>query len=259
MIHKSLQQTMETRTARADKAAAEHPINTKQPRQQLGSSDGKPWPFVKSLDQESGFGTASLRNDSWPIIRIYMTTLRMIFHGYITSYDMWRIFLLVVILESQDLSAIHPAWYFQNIVAIFSPDRSRFETVLLGQLFEGKADRRHDRPPAVVTAVHADNRPAIPFPTSGWAGLCHPIQIAWEWLLPFVTVLRATNNSQRRSRPSASDANHESQEPLLRFEDPQIHGSYSRIVALWLSERNIQALLLPIRLFVGIRANRKMT
>jgi hypothetical protein len=82
----------------------------------------------------------------------------MIFHEYITSYDMWCIFLLVIVLESQDLSAMHPACYFQIIVAIFSPDRSRFETVSLGQLFEGKADRRHDRPPAVLTAVRAENR-----------------------------------------------------------------------------------------------------
>jgi hypothetical protein len=58
-IHKSLQQTMETSTAKSDKPAFEHPTNTEQPHQKLGSSDDKPWPFVKSLDQESGFGAAS--------------------------------------------------------------------------------------------------------------------------------------------------------------------------------------------------------
>jgi hypothetical protein len=60
--------------------------------------------------------------------------------------------------------------------------------------------------------------------------------------LPSVAVIRGTNNSHRRSRPSvrlsvrpparqpANHENHESQEPLLRVEDPQLRGSYSGIV-----------------------------
>jgi hypothetical protein len=45
----------------------------------------------------------------------------MIFHGYITSYDMWRIFLRGIVIEGQDLSAMHPACCFENIVAILNP------------------------------------------------------------------------------------------------------------------------------------------
>jgi hypothetical protein len=64
--------------------------------------------------------------------------------------------------------------------------------------------QRQDWPPAVVTAVGAENRSTIPFPISGCAGLCRPIQEVWEWPLPSVIVIRATNNSHRRIRPSDS-------------------------------------------------------
>jgi hypothetical protein len=54
--------------------------------------------------------------------------------------EMLPVFLLVLVLESHDLSAMHPACGFENIVARFSPARSRLETVELGKPSEGKVD-----------------------------------------------------------------------------------------------------------------------
>jgi hypothetical protein len=95
-------------------------------------------------------------------------------------------------------STMNLACCFGNIVATFSPDRSRlWRHLVLFDLFEGEADRCHDRPPAVLPAVCAENRSTVRFSTPGWAGLCHPIQRAWEWRLPSVTAHRAADNSHR--------------------------------------------------------------
>jgi hypothetical protein len=56
-------------------------------------------------------------------------TINDLLYIQIISYEIWPIWLLVIVLESQDLSAMHPACCFENIVAIFSPARRRFDTV----------------------------------------------------------------------------------------------------------------------------------
>jgi hypothetical protein len=77
---------------------------------------------------------------------------------------------------------MHATCCFESIVEIFGPESSRFQTVSIGDnrsliFFQTHSrDRRQDQPHAVVTAVRAENRPTIPFPTSGCAAPGRSIQ-----------------------------------------------------------------------------------
>jgi hypothetical protein len=100
----------------------------------------------------------------------------MIFHGYITSYNMSRIFLLVIVIESQDfLRCIPPAALKLLWRYLVLPGHDSRPFSLENCLKEKLTD-------SLVTAAHAENRSIIPFPLSGCIVLCRPIQEAWEWL-----------------------------------------------------------------------------
>jgi hypothetical protein len=115
------------------------------------------------------------------------------FHTEIGCCEIWCILLVVLVLESRDLFAMHAHTTSVSGSLLF-------RSLIFVQT--NNCNRRQDRPPAVVTAARAENRTTIPFPISGCVGLCRPIQEGWELPLPSVTVIHATNNSHRRSCPS---------------------------------------------------------